>query len=337
LQDVDGLVTDPKRRAMAVELMQKSDAWGGLLARMGGRMAMQMGEEKAGVDSNMAKSLNFLRTPAISAVTRTSSFKLELKKKKQTIYLVCPPELRMAMRGWIRAMIDTFYKSVLREGLGEDRKVHFILDEAAALGSNMDSLEDAIAMGRGYGIRLQFFYQSAGQLLPCWPKDGGQTLRSNCAAVYIGANDYQTAKEVSERLGQQTVIVEGWNSGENRGSNDGTSTDHTRSSQSIGSNKGHSSGQSLNQQARALLNPDEILNLPPRTAIGFPGGGTPPLCTRVVPYFEMPSLYKPRNGSGLKVFLLSIRTLIFSVILALLIGACFLSLGVGGIGEQFIK
>ena len=41
--------------------------------------------------------------------------------------------------------------------------MHFVLDEAASLG-HMDALDDAVDKFRGYGVRLQFYFQSLGQL-----------------------------------------------------------------------------------------------------------------------------------------------------------------------------
>ena len=51
--------------------------------------------------------------------------------------------------------------------------VHFVLDEAASLG-HLQILEDMLAIGRGYGIRLQFYLQAMGILKGMFPVDGGQ-------------------------------------------------------------------------------------------------------------------------------------------------------------------
>src|ERR1035441_3495384 len=50
-------------------------------------------------------------------------------------------------------------RAVVRGGLQEKNKVHFVLDEAASLG-HMEALDDAVDKLRGYGVRLQFYYQS---------------------------------------------------------------------------------------------------------------------------------------------------------------------------------
>jgi hypothetical protein len=62
-------------------------------------------------------------------------------------------------------------------------KVHFVLDEAASLG-RMDALDDAVDKYRGYGVRLQFYFQSVSQLRKCFPDGQDQTLLSNVSQVF---------------------------------------------------------------------------------------------------------------------------------------------------------
>ena len=104
------------------------------------------------------------------------------------------------------------------------KHTHFILDEAGAL-QRMPALDDAVDKYRGYGIRLQFYYQSLGQLMKCWPDDQGQTLLSNTSKVFFACNDYSTAEFISKSLGPETIIVGsgGQNSGwsKNHGSSSG--------------------------------------------------------------------------------------------------------------------
>lgn len=164
--------------------------------------------------------------------------------------------------------------------------VHFVLDEAASLG-HLECLDDAVDKYRGYGVRLQFFYQSIGQLQKCWPKGADQTLLSNTSQVFFGVNDNATAKYVSERLGEETIIVA------SGGTSSGTSRqggDSGQRSSSYSSNQNDNWG----QQARRLLTPDEIMAMPERIAISFMPG-VPPICTRLIRYYEkdfMPGLIR---------------------------------------------
>src|SRR5262249_43697462 len=141
--------------------------------------------------------------------TGASSFDpAELRDGKTTVYLVLPPEHFRAQSGLLRMWIGSMLRAVVRGGLQEKNKVHFVLDEAASLG-HLEPLDDAVDKYRGYGVRLQFFYQSLGQLTKCWPQGGDKTLLSNTSTIWFGVNDNDTAKYVSERLGQETVWVDG--------------------------------------------------------------------------------------------------------------------------------
>ncbi len=84
--------------------------------------------------------------------------------------------------------------------------MHFVLDEAASLG-HMDALDDAVDKYRGYGVRLQFYFQSVSQLRKCFPEGQEQTLLSNVSQVFFGTNDIPTAEYVSNRLGESTIVV----------------------------------------------------------------------------------------------------------------------------------
>ena len=123
-------------------------------------------------------------------------------------------------------------RAVVRGGLQEKNKVDFILDEAASLG-HMESLDDAVDKYRGYGVRLQLYYQSLGQIKKCFPDGQDQTLLSNARSVYFGVNDNETAEYVSNRLGEATIIVDsgGTGSGNSKQTSDGKpsyTTSHNR-------------------------------------------------------------------------------------------------------------
>jgi len=114
----------------------------------------------------------------------------------------------------------------------------------------------------------------------------------------INISDIQTAQVVSAMLGKETIVVEGGGSGESGGTNSGWSQSGQGTSTSGGSNTGWNRNESWQQAPRELLKPEEVLALPPLIAITFPGGGVPPVCTRLVRYFEEPGLAKLASGVG---------------------------------------
>lgn len=157
--------------------------------------------------------------------------------------------------------------------------VHFILDEMAAVG-HMQSIDDAIGLGRAYGIRLQFYFQSMGQLKTTFPNGQDQTLLSNTSQIFFGVNDNATADYVSQRLGEHTIVVD------SGGTSWGTSTQNTQGIHPT-SSRGRSGNSNSNwqQQARKLLKPEEVIALPPRTAITFTPGMAP-ISTTLLRYYE---------------------------------------------------
>ena len=159
-------------------------------------------------------------------------------------------------------------------------KIHFVLDEAAALG-RMPALDDAVDKYRGYGVRLQFYYQALGQLKECWPEGRDQTLLSNVTQVFFGVNDQQTAQYVSDRLGEETIIVESGGTSTSTSS----SWQHSEQGRSGSSSQSTSRNDNWSQMARRLLRPEEVAQLDPGIAITFTPG-TPPIWTRLVRYFD---------------------------------------------------
>jgi type IV secretion system protein VirD4 len=314
LQTVRTLLSSPDKLEMAIKLMCASDAWDGMLARMGNQLTHYKEKELGSTMTTTNRFLRFLDTLAVAQSTKTSSFDPEdLRKGNMTVYLILPPEHMRAQSPLLRMWIASLLRAVVRGGLQEENKVHFVLDEAASLG-HMEALDDAVDKYRGYGVRLQFYYQSLGQLKSCWPTDQGQTLLSNVSQVFFGVNDLPTAEYVSNRLGEATITI----------TSGGTSTGTSRSSSANGQEShGYSTNHSENwqQHGRKLLKPEEVMMLPERTAITFTPG-VPPVCTTLVRYYE-----ESRLGQGpgpLERYKAAGKVLFGS--LALLLGAVLLAM-----------
>jgi type IV secretion system protein VirD4 len=279
LQSVRQLLTDPDKMQAAVKLMCESpDVWDGLLARLGHQLGHFKDKELSSTLTTTNRFLRFLDTIPVAESTRRSAFDpANLTKVKMTVYLVLPPEHMRAQSALLRMWVGAMLRGVVKGGLQEQNKVHFLLDEAASLG-HMSVIEDALDKFRGYGVRLQFYYQSLGQLKKCWPEGGDQTLLSNCTQVFFGVNDQQTAEYVSNRLGEETIVVD----------SGGTSTGgSSQSSQQGGGSTSRSWNASDNwsQVARKLLKPEEVTALSERIAIIFVPGCLP-IWTTLQRYYE---------------------------------------------------
>lgn len=314
LQTVRRLLTDPHHMEGAVKLLCASEACDGLVSRIGKQLTHFKDKELASVITTVNRHMRFLDTPAIFENSKSSSFDpSELRQGRMTIYLVLPPDHLRAQSGLLRLWIDSMFRAVVKGGLQEQNKVHFVLDEAASLG-HLESIDDAVDKFRGYGIRLFFFYQSLGQLRKCFPDGQDQTLLSNVTQIFFGTNDPPTAEYVSTRLGEFTTTV---TSG---GEGSGGSQQHQEASASSTSSSWNSSN-NWNQVGRKLLKPEEVLGLSARTAITFTPG-VPPICTTVVRYFEEPRLglqptWWERTRSAAASLLLALLLFICSAVMAI--------------------
>jgi type IV secretion system protein VirD4 len=166
--------------------------------------------------------------------------------------------------------------------------VTFVIDEAGSLG-HIAAVENMLAIGRGYGIRMQFYYQDIGQLKKCWPADDGIGLLANTTQVFFGVNDKETAKYVSERLGAATIKVE------SGGTSRGESWQSSFSGGKGGTNYSTNTSSNWQQAGRELLKVDEVLRLSPRTAITFVPG-LPAIQTTLLRYYEEKWLWKTTGG-----------------------------------------
>lgn len=290
LQTVRDFLTNPQLLQTSIQVMCESTCWDGMLRRMGHQLSYFEGKERNSVLTTVGRNMKFLDTLAVAASTRTSSFDpAALRTGKLSVYCVLPPDFMRSQSPLLRMWISTLMRAVVTGGLQERNKIHFILDEAASLG-HMDIIDDAVDKFRGYGIRLQFYFQSLGQLKKCFPDGQDQTLLSNTSQVFYGVRDNATAEYVSNNLGEETIVVE------SGGRSSGYSSQWSESTQpSSGGSRNDSTTSSWQQQARKLLKPEEVIALDPRLAITLTPG-VRPIMTQLVRHYEEPRSAWRRRG-----------------------------------------
>ncbi len=314
LQSVRKLLTNQEKMHAAIQMLCESDKWDGMLARRGNQMSNSKDKELASTLTTTNRFMRFLDTVAVSDNTKQSSFDpAELLTGKMTIYLVLPPEHMRTQSALLRLWIGSLLRSVIRGGLQEKTRVHFVCDEANSLGK-MDQVSDMLTIGRGYGIRLQLYYQDCGQIKKCWPDGADQTIFANTTQVFFGCNDQATAEYVSNRLGEKTIIIASGGSGTNTGTSNQSSAQGSSNSYSTGTN----TSQNWQMHARKLLKPEEVMALDPRIAITF-APGVPPISTRLVRYYE--NGFKARRNGLLKMGLEALCMLMIVAVLAAVFAA----------------
>ncbi|HEX4610856.1 MAG TPA: type IV secretory system conjugative DNA transfer family protein [Urbifossiella sp.] len=313
LQEVAATMANKALLAEAIGALRGSAAHGGLLTRLGDEMAISTDKELDGILSTANRSLAFLSTPAVAESTRaTAGFDVTDLDRGVTGYLILPARYARSHAGLMRLWCTALFQAVVARGVGGGRPLNVILDEAATLGP-MEAVTDMLTIGRGYGIKLTLIYQGMSQLKRSFPDGQEGVLLANTTQVFFAVQDNETAKYVSERLGDYTQVVTGG------GTNDGRSWSSPHGGQ--GGSAGYSTGgnTSWSQTARRLLQPSEVAALDPRVAVCF-HPGVSPIATTLCRYYERDNGLSPRPPMGrLKIVVDTLCLFLTVVFLAVLV------------------
>lgn len=286
LSTVRELLTDPD---LFKETIKKLQGMGGVPARLGGMLAKQSESEKesAGVISTANTHTAFLDSNLIAPTVNTSTFSADvLLQPGTTIYFCLPVEQLDAQRNFLRLLVSTLLRHVMRHGVKNGGETLFLLDEAASLG-NLEALSQALQLGRGLGVRLYLFWQTAEQPQNAF-KSTPNLVSDNCdAKIYFGTNSLPTAELISKALGNWTMTTSSYNESASGGrSHSPDSPNGGRNSQ-----RGWSQSMNLQEHGRALLDPAEVLQLHPMYFIAFLKG-CPPILGRRILYYADPLFRK---------------------------------------------
>jgi type IV secretion system protein VirD4 len=198
---------------------------------------------------NANKDTRWLSTSAYAALVSGSSFRTrDLADGRLTVFVQVPLKTLQATPALGRVIVGALLNAAYEADGGVRGRILFLLDEVARLGY-MGVLEQARDAGRKYGITLLLLYQSLGQLVGQWGREGKQAgYDATSWRLFAAVQDPDTARELSAMCGEHGVvaIAEGNSAGsQGRGSAFATS----------------SSGRSANRSEirRALIKPEEIL------------------------------------------------------------------------------
>jgi len=254
------LTLPPDRMAALLKLMQDSDAADGLVARAANKFVGKAEREAALVLSNAQRHTHFLDSPRIAKVMARSDFHFsDLRHRITSIFLVLPPNRLDAYSRWLRLLVSQALQDIARDAevsatpagalspqIAAQRPVErlkapalFLLDEFAALG-RLEAVERAMGLMAGYGLQLWPILQDMSQLRDLYGARASTFIANAGVQQVFGVNDFETAKWISQTMGQETI---GYQT-ESRKPGDMPTT-----------------GTSIT--GRDLLTPDEIMQLPP--------------------------------------------------------------------------
>ena len=266
----DNLTLAPDGFTALLKAMQASTAAGGLVARAANRHLGKSDREAAGVLSAAQRHTHFLDSPRMTAVLGRSDFRFaDLKARAATVFLVLPPDRLTTYSRWLRLLVTQSLIDMARAASSSPAPlatpVLYLLDEFAALG-HLAPVERAMGLMAGYGVQLWPILQDVHQLRATYGQRAG-TFLSNAGVLQVfGVNDHDSARLVSDLLGQGTAVFRTM----------GQALDSEKSGISYGEQ--HS--------GRPLLTPDEVRNLPQNLELLFLAGQRPIVAGKLAYYAD---------------------------------------------------
>jgi type IV secretion system protein VirD4 len=219
--------------------------------------------------------LDLWLNPILDAATSGNDFDLRaLRSRPMSIFVgVNPDDLHR-----LRPVISLFFQQAIGLQTHElpernpalKYQVMMLLDEFAALG-RIPIIAESISYLPGYNVRVVLVIQTPAQLREIYGAHNAETmLKSLAARVVFAPKDYADAREISDELGFTTVKVK----------------TVSKPLFDFSSSRGRRSrSETVSEQRRALLLPQEVKALGSEEAILFYEGLRPIRC-RKIRYFE---------------------------------------------------
>ena len=206
----------------------------------------------SGIVSTFQTPLGGFQNPRVDLATSANDFDLrEVRRRKISIYFkISPDKLEDSSS---KILVKLFFNQLLnlntRTLPSQDPTLKYqclvLMDEATAIGG-VPIIKQSVSYMAGYNMRLLTVIQNKSQLEDAYGKAGALTILSNHALMIMYTPSPTTlndAKEYSEMLGYETVKATSMNKG-----------------------KG-SKSESISDQRRALMLPQELLELSSDKAI----------------------------------------------------------------------
>jgi len=247
------------------------------------------GKELSGVISTTEENFNqFIHSDALKKSLKKSDFNIDKALlEPSSLYIIVPEDKIDTYKSWLRLALNTILDRAVQvkdtvEASREEKRTLIILDEFKALGY-LKKIETAYTTLAGYGFNMWIFTQNLSNIKNLYRKEW-RTFKANSAIFQaFNANDYETAKYISDEGGKTTILTE--SESENRQKGD------------AGINHRSSGSTSIREQGRQVLTPDEVKRLPKSDQLLIPMGENISLAKKIEffndPYFN--GLYATRE------------------------------------------
>lgn len=263
--------------------MAASTAYGGAIAEnIGPFLTAGDSRDLPAILRTLAEATRFISDERVKFATEKSDFDLRtFPHRPETVFLVIPPDKMKVQATWLRLMLAAFAHAFRTAKPRWQTRGMMLIDELPALGKISDLPTDLATMS-GYGLDYTLIVQDMGQLKSIYGEQS-RTIMANCGWKWLcNVRDYDTAKYLSDTLGQATVGTETINEGQT-GQGDPTH------------------GKAYGEMGRALLTPDEVMQLGRNKAIVLQPAGRPFMAWGV-DYWTIRDEFLPYADTSMRVY-----------------------------------
>ena len=229
----------------------------------------------SGIKQTITARLNLWLNPMVDTATATSDFDLrDVRRHRVSIYLGVSPDnidrISPVYSLFLQQLVDLNTRELPDPASAVP--VLVLLDEFARLGK-ASVIANGFSYVAGYGLRLLPVVQSRAQLRAIYGPDVTEEIIANCGLeIVFTPKELKVANELSERLGSFTMNVKS----------------RSRTIHGLLANRSISES----DQRRALLLPQELMQMP-KSKLLLLRGGVPPVRGKKIVYFRM-SLFTKR-------------------------------------------
>lgn len=163
---------------------------------------------RASIAAVVAQQLRMLASPGVqhSFAGDTGAVDRLIEGRPVTVYIVLRPDRLSSHSGFVRIILTAIMQRLMRRITRPHHPTLFLVDEAAQLGK-LASLETAVTLGRGYGIRVAMLVQSLSQLERAYG-EGHKVFLENMALMTMGSPNNMAASRALAEFGFGDVTAE---------------------------------------------------------------------------------------------------------------------------------
>jgi len=247
---------------------------------------------RSSIKKTFTARLELWLNPVVDAATAANDFDLrELRTRRMSVYIGITPDNLERLQPIINLLFQVALDANTQQLPQQNPALKFsclmLMDEFTAIGK-IGVLAKGISYIAGYNLRMLPIIQSPSQIREVYGKDAADTFIVNHALQIVFApREFTVCKEISESLGYDTV----------KGISE---------SKAKGFFAKRNPSQSISDQRRALLLPQEVRDIGPANSLLLTEG-TPPIRCKKIRYYEE-KIFKERLMTAPAVPLLDLYT-----------------------------